>query len=394
MKTNRVAIIIQKLNGGGAERTASNLSLFFKDCCDVHLIVFDGREITYPYAGTLHDLKLPAVDGKANKLINLQKRVAAVKKLKKEYNIDYSISLMDGANLVNVLSCVGDKVITSVRIQMSKSRNATEGIGGLLDRKIMQFVGEKSYRVVALSKGVENDLRDVYGVPSERLVTIYNPCDYSVLQKNAEENNIQLEYGNALITMGRLTDQKGHWHLIRAINEVKKSIHDVKLFILGEGPLEESLKELTTDLGLEENIHFLGYVKAPHACFKFCDAFVFPSEFEGLGNVLLEAMAFGLPCISTDCYSGPREILAPGTTVKEQLEEIEMGEFGILTSVGGKGEFDATSPLSVAEMQLAEAICLILKDTGLNQHYHKKSLERREAFTPEKITADWMALFK
>lgn len=390
----KVAIIIQKLNGGGAERTASNLSLFFKDCCDVHLIVFDGRDIAYPYAGILHDLKLPAIDGKVNKLVNLQKRVVAVKKLKKEYNIDYSISLMDGANLINVLSCVGDKVITSVRIQMSKSRNATKGLGGQLNRKIMQFISAKSYKVVSLSKGVEDDLRDIYGVPTERLITIYNPCDYAVLQKNAEGNNIRLESGNALITMGRLTDQKGHWHLIRAISEVKKSIHDVKLYILGEGPLEEALKKLAADMGLDENIHFLGYVKAPHACFKFCDVFVFPSEFEGLGNVLLEAMAFGLPCISTDCYSGPREILAPGTVVKEYLEEIELGEYGILTSVGGKGEFDATAPLSIAESQLAEAIMLLLKNEELRIKYSEMSRKRIQDFSPEKITQDWMKVIE
>ena len=99
-----VAIIIQKLNGGGAERTASNLSIFLSEYCDVHLIVFDGRDLAYPYAGVLHDLQLPAINGMKNKVINLFKRVRMVKKLKDEYQIDHSISLMDGANLVNVLS--------------------------------------------------------------------------------------------------------------------------------------------------------------------------------------------------------------------------------------------------------------------------------------------------
>lgn len=389
-----VAIIIQKLNGGGAERTASNLSMFLKDLCNVHLIVFDGREITYPYAGVFHDLKLPALEGKANKVLNFYKRVAAVKKLKKENNIDYSISLMDGANLVNALSCVGDKVITSVRIQMSKSRNVKQGLGSVISRKTMQFIGKKSYKVVALSKGVEEDLLNVYGVPQEKLVTIYNPCDYEVLLQNAEKNNIQLESGNAIVTMGRLTEQKGQWHLIRAISEVKKTIPDIKLYILGEGPLKERLDKLVVDMDLQKHVKLLGYIKAPHACFKFCDAFVFPSEFEGLGNVLLEAMAFGLPCISSDCYSGPREILAPGTTVKEHLDNIELAEYGILTSVCGKGEFNSNDPLTKEEKQLAEAIVSLLTDKALMDHYHRMSLNRREAFTPVKITNDWMALLK
>ena len=96
-----VAIIIQKLNGGGAERTASNLSISLKDHYNVHLIVFDGRDISYPYEGTLHDLKLPPVEGKIGKVLTVYKRVSAIKKILKEEKIDCSISLMDGANLVN-----------------------------------------------------------------------------------------------------------------------------------------------------------------------------------------------------------------------------------------------------------------------------------------------------
>ena len=390
----RIALIIQKLNGGGAERTASNLSIFLQNSYDVHLIVFDGNKITYPYCGKLHDLHLPATNTLIGKIRNIYKRVIAVKKIKKENKIDYSISFMDGANIVNVLSNSGEKVVTSVRIQMSKSRHKEKSISKLVEHEIMRFIGNKSYKLVALSKGVEKDLNTEYKLPSEKLVTIYNPCDYNELLKNSINTTVELQSGNTIITMGRLTMQKGQWHLIRAITEVKKTIPDIKLYILGEGPLENKLKQLIKELELEENIILLGYVKAPHACFKFCEAFVFPSEFEGLGNVLLEAMAFGLPCIATDCFSGPREILAPDTQVKEHLTEIEMADYGILTSVCGNGEFDSTSQLTNAEKQLAMAILKILLDRNLNEHYRLKSLERCKDFSPEKITSDWMKILK
>ena len=117
-----VAILVQKLYGGGAERTAANLSLSLQDRYNVHLIVFNGSDIKYPYGGTLHDLKLPASKNKFSRICKFFKRVPAVKKIKRDENIAVTISLMPGANLVNVCSGTGDKIITSIRNQMSMSR--------------------------------------------------------------------------------------------------------------------------------------------------------------------------------------------------------------------------------------------------------------------------------
>ena len=233
----KVAIIIQKMNGGGAERTASNLSLILSKHYNVHLIVFDGREIAYPYEGTFHDLKLPPVGGKMQKLRRMCARVQAVKKILKEEKIDCAISLMDGANLVNVLAKGKNKVLTSVRIQMSKSGTGGFGAKAGVRKKVMQFIGNRSNCVVALSKGVEIDLNEKFGIPAEKLTTIYNPCDGKKLKEvtSLKEKTLVLEKGNALATMGRLTNQKGQWHLIRALTLVKEQIPDVKLYIFGEG---------------------------------------------------------------------------------------------------------------------------------------------------------------
>lgn len=389
-----VAIIIQKLNGGGAERTASNLSISLKDHYNVHLIVFDGRDISYPYEGTLHDLKLPPVDGKVGKVLNVYKRVSAIKKILKEEKIDCAISLMDGANLVNILSKKNNKVITSVRIQMSKSDDSGSKKAVALRKKLMHRIGKKSDMVVALSKGVEDDLHVNYDIPLKKLVTIYNPCDCKKLKTLAEKNTVQLERGNAIVTMGRLTEQKGQWHLIRAMSAVKKQIPDVKLYVLGEGELRKPLEKLVTDLDLTENVKLLGYIEAPHACYKYCDCFVFPSLFEGLGNVLLEAMAFDMPCISADCYSGPREIIAPGTDMKEKLDKIEYAEYGILTSVCSGENFNGEDPLTKEEEQLAEAIVAMLQDEQLRKKYAEKSHQRIQDFTPEKIAEDWIKVIE
>ena len=385
-----VAIIVQKLYGGGAERTAANLSLCLKDRYNVHLIVFNGSDIKYPYGGTLHDLKLPPVKGKVKKFLTLLKRVSAVKKIKADNNIDVSISLMPGANYVNVLSKRGDKIITSIRNQMSLSKASTTAQLRKTKSQI-RFTSKRSDCIVTLSDGVRDDLIKSFGINGDIIRTIYNPCDGEVLRSAAKANQEKASgvgY-HSIITMGRLLEQKGQWHLIRAMSEVVKSVSDAELYILGEGPLESELKKLVSEYGLNDHVNFLGFVEAPHAYVMNSSVFVFPSLYEGLGNVILEAMSCGVPCISSDCLSGPREILAPKTAYKEDLPVIEYAEYGVLVSVGDKGHMNATEPLTKAETQLAEAIIEMLTDDALHDRYVERSLTRIRDFSPEIITKYW-----
>jgi len=386
-----VAIIIQNLTGGGAERAAANLSVILAEYCNIHLIVFDAAKISYPYKGTLHDLQLPPMTNRLGKVVNVFRRVSAVRKILVQEKIDCAISLMDGANLVNVLAKKHNKALTSVRIQMSESRSKGSSLALWLAKKQMQFISMRSDRVIAVSKGVEEDLNQQYGIPAEKLKTIYNFCNYQALYKAAEANQMVLESGHAIATMGRMTEQKGQWHLIRAMRAVIEKVPDAKLYIFGDGPYRQMLEDISEKLDLTEHIRFLGYVQAPHACYRYCDCFVLPSLYEGLANVLLEAMAWGLPCIASDCYSGSREIIEPKTTIKERLEAIEYGEYGILVSVCGKENKNSTDPLTAEEMQLADAITTLLTDEAMRKNYTEKSLKRVKDFSPETIAQVWLA---
>lgn len=396
MKKN-IAIIVQKLTGGGAERTAANLSIILSKYYTVHLIVFDGRVISYQYDGILHDIKMPPRNSRLGKIVNVIKRVITIKTIKKENNIFASVSLMDGANLVNALSKSDDKVFTSIRIQMSAV--PARGKNGKLKKaqlRKMKFIANKSAKVVAISNGVDEDLIENFGVPNGKVVTIYNPCDGELLREKAQVHidDASTLPVNSVITMGRLTPQKGQWHLIRAFAEVIKTVSDAKLYILGQGSLERELKQLAHDLGLDDHVIFLGFVEAPHAYIMKSRVFVFPSLYEGFGNAPLEAMACGTPCISTDCYSGPREILAPGTKVEEHLSDVEYAEYGVLTSVGDKEHFNSTDPLTEDEKQLVKAIVKMLQNDSLYKKYSEKALNRSKDFSPEKIANDWISLIE
>ena len=388
-----IAIIIQKLHGGGAEHMAANLSLALQDKYHVHLIVFDGANIKYPYGGTLHDLHLPPMPGRFNKLYQLIRRVRVVKKIKEEYKIETSISLMDGANFVNVFSKVGDTIITSVRIQMSRSR-FKKTWGKYINIIFMRFIAAFSRWVVAVSEGVRLDLIHNFGLAPAKVITIHNFCNIEFIQNivKTRKEGPALLGPHSITTMGRCTIQKGQWHLIRSFGEVIKKVPDAKLYILGEGPFRPQLEKLVEGLKLTKQVTFLGFRKDPFNYLAQSQCFVLPSLFEGCPNVLIEAMACGTASISTDCPSGSREILAPGTNILKPCSGVEYAEYGILTPVDNSIIFDAATPLTGQEKILSQTIIRLLTDDKLEKHYKAQALKRSQDFSPQVITAQWEKL--
>lgn len=384
----KVAFIIQCLTKGGAERTISNLSLILKDELDVYIIVYDGERITYPYAGTLIDLKLPPMDGKFNKLINVFRRVKAVREIKKQYNFDCVVSFMFGGNIVNVLSGHIGKIITSARNYMS-----SYGTG--FNQKFRErFVAGKSDFVVALSKMVEKDLNETFGVPHSKTVTIYNPCDIDRI-KHLAEQECPFAFDSDcfyFVTAGRMVKQKGQWHLLKAFSEMKKKAPNAKLIILGSGELEGKLKKLAADLNIDNDVIFTGFIDNPYAYISRSNCFVLSSLFEGLGNVIIEAMACEVPVISYDCLAGPRELIAPEADFKEQCKEVSWNSCGVLVPAPSKSvNFDVS--LEECDKYLADAMTEVYNNPLQAEFCTKESTERIKQFTPQKITEQWLKLF-
>lgn len=387
MKKKNIAIIITKLNGGGAERCASNLSIELSKKYNVILVVFNASNMTYPYGGELIDLRIGSSNGILNKVSNVFKRVKRLKAIKKKYKVDCAVSLLDGPNLVNVLSSCGEKTIVSVRNMLSHEHMSK------LRKYLIRYVSMHSDLTVSLSEMVKLDLMNNFGIPELKVKTIYNHCDAQLLRELCMNNpipfNIIPNKAN-FVTMGRLNNQKGQWHLIRAFQKVVKEIPDSHLYILGVGELEASLRQLISDLKLDDYITMTGYIKNPHGIYSYCEAFVFPSLFEGLGNVLLEALAFDMPVISCDCEAGPREILAPNTDLHSKAHSIELAEYGVLVPVCDGEHFNATESLTDEEAYLADAMIYLHKHPDIREEYRKKAKERIRNFDKSLILDEWV----
>lgn len=162
---------------------------------------------------------------------------------------------------------------------------------------------------IGVSQGVTDDFLALFGNDS-RIQTIYNPIDADSIIADAKA--YQPPQQGYIVHVGKFKQQKRHDILIRAY---AKSQRLKPLVLVGTGPLLEQSKQLVHELGLEQQIIFAGFQKNPYPWIFQADFMVLSSDFEGLGLVILESIALGTPVISTDCPSGPAEILPPQNLV-------------------------------------------------------------------------------
>ncbi|PZS17213.1 MAG: glycosyl transferase [Pseudonocardiales bacterium] len=166
-------------------------------------------------------------------------------------------------------------------------------------------------RIIAVSAGVADDLARSSHLPIERIQVLPNPIDYARIRElsrdAARQDSVPCGDGPLLVAAGRLEPQKGLDTLLRSIAQVESPC---RLVILGDGSLRAELLSLVENLGLAGRVSLPGFVANPYPYFRQAQVYVLSSRWEGLPTVLLEALAFRLRIVSTDCPSGPSEILS------------------------------------------------------------------------------------
>lgn len=217
--------------------------------------------------------------------------------------------------------------------------------------------------VVCVSRGVAEDLRDHFGVPAEKLHAIYNPAfsESFLHDMHAPVDHPWLRDKTApvIVAVGRLHPVKGFDDLLRAFSQLRAQ-REARLIILGEGRARVALEAQVRELDLTHSVQLPGRVENVAAWMSRCDVFALSSHAEGFGNALVEALAVGLPIVSTRCPSGPAEIL-------------EHGRWGVLVPVGDASAMaqalarvlDAPPPDREALRERARAFSL---DTAMDQY--------------------------
>ena len=169
-------------------------------------------------------------------------------------------------------------------------------------------------RIICVSEGVVEDTLAITEMSPDRVLAIRNPVITPELAEQAREPVDHPWFNEdipVIVGAGRLTPEKDFPTLIRAFGRVRQH-RNCRLIILGEGPLQPELESLIAELGLAASVSLPGFCPNPFAYMNRASLFVMSSAWEGSGNVLVEALALGIPSVSTDCPYGPRETLADG----------------------------------------------------------------------------------
>lgn len=309
----RIAIYVPSLNGGGAERVMAELANSFATrghIVDLLLVKVEG-----PYLAILSP-QVNVIDLNSSRALF---SIVPLARYFRKYRPAAVLSALDYANVIAIcarfVSGCKFRLVISERSNVSASRGMALTLRAKLTRKIMEVSYRKADQIIAVSQGVANDMIDALRLPPNLVRVIYNPIDTDRIRQLSLAP-IAHEWLNdpgtpLIVAAGRLNMAKDFPTLIKAFAMLRLE-QRAKLIILGEGEQRDALFQLIVELDLEDDVLLFGFVANPFVWMRRASLFVLSSAWEGLPGTLLQAMACGTVVVSTDCHSGPAEILEGG----------------------------------------------------------------------------------
>ena len=319
-KLCRIALFFHDLRVGGAERVMLQIAQGLLDL------------------GYNVDLVLARVEGPLLSEVPSKSRmidfgtsspITMMMKLVKYLRAERPTVLLSPFEVTSVIAIVAKKmsrVATRIviRVSVNLSLNKRVRWKKIVERMMVSLLYPLADRIVAVSRGVAEDLAAYSRIPLESIKVIYNPVISDQLFQAMEKPSIHPffvdQFSPVILGVGRLEEQKDFPTLLKAFDRVRKTTPS-RLIILGDGEDRDALESLIDSLGLKGWVDLPGFVLNPFAIMKKVSVFVLSSKWEGLPSALIQALACGCPVVSTDCPSGPSEIL-------------DRGKYGYLVPVG------------------------------------------------------------
>ncbi len=245
------------------------------------------------------------------RLRNIIKKIEASKKFSKvilfsNQNFGNIVSLISSINIKGVKKILIDR---NHLIELDHSYNFLHKLKNIFIKILMKFLYKKSDLVIGISKKLSQDLEKFCKI---KVKTIYSPAyDRSIIKKAKDRVKLDKKF-NYVINVSRFTKRKDHFTTIYGFKLTSDKINNLKLILIGYGPEIDNIKYLIKNLKLQKKVILLNEKTNPYPFIKKSDLLVLSSKYEGMGNVLVEAITLNTPVISSNCKAGPSEILLNG----------------------------------------------------------------------------------
>ncbi len=285
------------------------------------------------------------------------RRVCALRRVVSTLRPHAVLSFVTSMNVLTILACIHLPVRVIVSERVDPAAHHESRIWGAL-----RSIAYRHADAVVVQTQKAAEWFRARSRKGAAVVVIPNP----VVPRSSNESHNHQPGGPFLLAAGRFTHQKGFDLLIRAFAAVTARGPGLRLVIAGEGPNGQYLRDLAAELGLAARVSFPGRVRNLTALMKAAVAFILPSRYEGFPNVLLEALAAGVPCVATDCPGGTREILCDGA-------------YGLLVPPQDPGA-------------LAAAINRIATDSELQERFARAGAAAVERYGLDRVVVEWERL--
>ena len=353
----KIVFFTSGLSGGGAERVCCNLANFL---CqrehDIEFITISDDEATYPLSTKISRQALLHQQERSNFLHDNLLRFYRVCKLIRKTRCDCYIVMLPIPTilLLSLRFLTKAKIIASERVDPSTYPPSKQ--------KRLKKVAHKADGWVFQTEIQKNWYGNSIGSAAVKIIPNAINKEFITAEYSGPRNK-------QIVSSGRLTEQKNHALLIKAFAGITAKYPAYKLVIYGDGPLRKDLELLASNLGIADKVSFPGYTTEIRKKIERSSLFVLSSDFEGMPNALMEAMALGVPCISTDCKGGGARFL------------IKNGTNGLLTPIGDVEALQTAMEKILSDQFFAD---------NLSHNAHKLG----ETHSPEKIYAEWENLIK
>lgn len=359
----KLLMIMSAIDIGGAQRFCLNICKYFNS------IGYD-YQVLFLRKGKSADLRQEFIDNHICFLeFDCKSVMRSIPQIVQYVNKVKPDVMLSTVGNVDFAVAVAKLFIPKVKFYIRKANVVFDNQKSVANMAKLGFEALICNKLIALTKDMKQDYMQ-YGFKEKNIVVINNMIDLEYINQRIKEVVSEHEWFNKttyrlIVANARMVPEKRYDVLIKAFERVEKAIPEARLMILGNGPLREQIEKMVPQ-SLKNKISFTGFQNNPYYYMYHASVFTLTSDYEGFPNVVIEALACGLPVVTTNCKTGPREI-------------IENGKEGYVVK---RGDYNA----------VADALIEILSNKGKRVSFSQNAIKKAKQYDVEKIGKEYISI--